>query len=327
MKDYYMVVTQIGSEGLVLVEQKPQLILGRYVVPVPDKPMGSGSFCNVFYAHAEGDTRDEVVVRRLNRSSRNYRPNSEDYFQNGIRTHRAVDQYQDVIAGQRRFPRFLGETEDGYVMEFINGLPLSDRRILSRTATSNETALIVAYQLAQALDTFHRVPVDGRAVRKPMTHADVKPENVMISWNGRLNLLDFDLAVNGNEPEQNPDEFLATPTYMSPGHVSGNLTQPSDLFSYGSVVYRMTHGVKPFEGKDQAFIQAALSASPMLTLLVNPVRSAGYLGEAIKRCWGIGPIENLYGSSSELRKELESELADEGIKPEEVEDRLSKILD
>ncbi len=83
-------------------------------------------------------------------------------------------------------------------------------------------------------------------------HRDLKPENILVSDSLELKIGDFGLAIGTkDEYVTAKDSIVGTPCYMSPEQVRGEaLTEKSDLFSLGIVLYELFAGVNPFLGKD-----------------------------------------------------------------------------
>lgn len=81
-------------------------------------------------------------------------------------------------------------------------------------------------------------------------HLDFKPENVLVTRNGRLRLVDFDLA--RPRPPQ-PKKFSrnpGTPAYMAPEQLLRNaFDHRADVFAYGVCAYELLTGRKPFAGE------------------------------------------------------------------------------
>lgn len=80
-------------------------------------------------------------------------------------------------------------------------------------------------------------------------HMDFKPENVLLTRNGAVRLIDFDLSIRKPEQPMKTKSNPGTPAYMAPEQL---LRQPInhrvDIFAYGVTAYEMLTGQKPFPG-------------------------------------------------------------------------------
>src|SRR5205085_4925817 len=119
------------------------------------------------------------------------------------------------------------------------------------------------------------------AHRAGIVHRDLKPQNIMISGDGRVKLLDFGLA-KLTEPSS-PDDKTATlltaegtiagtVAYMSPEQAQGKpVDSRSDIFSFGTVLYEMVSGRRPFHGDTTlAALSAVLTQEPAPLVGVYP---------------------------------------------------------
>src|SRR5580658_5550373 len=127
--------------------------------------------------------------------------------------------------------------------EKMNAGPLSQRR-------AAEYAVAIARGLAAAHD-------------KGIVHRDLKPDNIFVTKDGRLKILDFGLArqavseaalsgqsatMTGPTPTQ-PGTVMGTIGYMSPEQVRGQtVDHRSDIFSFGAILYEMVSGKRAFKG-------------------------------------------------------------------------------
>ncbi len=132
------------------------------------------------------------------------------------------------------------------VMEYIAGQSLD--RLLSGNSKklSLNTALLLAGELAEALDHAHAQGV---------VHRDMKPANILVTKEGHAKIADFGIAKLDVTNRTLPGEVLGTPAYMSPEQLEGEpVDGRSDLFSLGAILYRMVTGYGPFQGNSAATV-------------------------------------------------------------------------
>ncbi|MGE0128878.1 MAG: serine/threonine-protein kinase [Blastocatellales bacterium] len=135
----------------------------------------------------------------------------------------------------------IGEVEGLHFlsMEFIDGEDLSS--LLRRIGRlPGDKAVEIARQMCAGLAAAHEAGV---------LHRDLKPANVMIDGRGKARITDFGLAVVSEELRG--DEVMAgTPAYMSPEQLIGKeVTQRSDIYALGLVLYELFTGKRVFEAK------------------------------------------------------------------------------
>jgi serine/threonine-protein kinase len=87
-------------------------------------------------------------------------------------------------------------------------------------------------------------------------HLDFKPENVLVTRNAKVRLVDFDLAQPiPEEPKKFSKKNPGTPAYMAPEQLLGQpLSHRADIFSYGVSAYELLTNQKPFPGETPADI-------------------------------------------------------------------------
>jgi len=94
-------------------------------------------------------------------------------------------------------------------------------------------------------------------------HRDLKPSNVLVTQQGRLALLDFGLV--WNIAEDNPERLaVGTPVYMSPEQASDQpLTEASDWYGVGAMLYEALTGRRPFEGESEQVMTRKQTEMPV----------------------------------------------------------------
>jgi serine/threonine protein kinase len=117
-------------------------------------------------------------------------------------------------------------------------------------------------------------------------HLDFKPENVIVSRNAAVRLVDFDLAQPITEKPRKIAKNPGTPAYMAPEQLSGQpIDQRVDVFAFGVAAYELLTNQKPFPGETSAeILNAQTDRSNFLTpRQLNPDIPVG-LEKAILKC-------------------------------------------
>ncbi len=95
-----------------------------------------------------------------------------------------------------------------------------------------------------------------------LVHRDLKPENIIVGPDMRPRILDFGLALLPEEGTGPAARFAGTPLYASPEQVSCQpVTPASDIFSFGSLMFKVLTGRPPFDGQTVQEVRAALLGS------------------------------------------------------------------
>jgi hypothetical protein len=193
------------------------------------------------------------------------------------------------------------------VMPLLRGETLEDR-------LAREGALPVAEVLRLS-----REAAEGLAAAHAagQVHRDVKPANIWLEeGTGRVKLLDFGLArtAEGDVVRTREGALLGTPAYMSPEQADGlTVTERSDLFSLGCVLYRAATGRPPFGGATvTAVLRAVADHQPAPPHEVNPAVPPP-LSDFIMRLLAKSPEDRPDGAAAVAR--ALRDLADRGDQP------------
>ena len=128
-----------------------------------------------------------------------------------------------------------------YVMDFIDGKPLSTIIKEKGSPMSEPEALSVLYQMLDALDSVHK---------NNIWHMDIKPGNILMDGNGQCILIDFGASKQTSlDGSVTASTSLAyTPGYAPPEQMSGNKDcwgPWTDIYSLGATLYFLVSGNRP----------------------------------------------------------------------------------
>ncbi|MBF5045506.1 protein kinase [Aggregicoccus sp. 17bor-14] len=203
----------------------------------------------------------------------------------------------------------LGKYEDNYfiAMEYVSGRDvrtLIERFRKRRTTMPTAQAVFVASKICEGLDYAHRRK-DSRGRDLQIIHRDVSPQNMLISYEGEVKIIDFGIAKAANRSQKTQAGILKGKFgYMSPEQVRGQpIDRRSDVFAVGVILFEMLTGEKLFVGEsDFSTLEKVRNAEVPLPTRLNPQIPAD-LERVLLKALARDPNER-YQWASELQEDL-----------------------
>lgn len=125
------------------------------------------------------------------------------------------------------------------VMELIEGITLK-KYIEKRGKLPFKEAVSIAIQVANGLDAAHKHHI---------VHRDIKPQNIIISKEGKVKVTDFGIAKVASSSTINSSSTMGSVHYISPEQARGGYSdERSDIYSLGITIFEMLTGTVPFDG-------------------------------------------------------------------------------
>src|SRR6266487_2457993 len=194
------------------------------------------------------------------------------------------------------------------VSELLEGETLRDR--MAGDALPQRKAIDYALQIARGLAAAHE---------KGIVHRDIKPDNVFITDDGRVKILDFGLAkltaaadgasqteVPTRKVNTDPGTVMGTMGYMSPEQLKGHpADHRSDIFSFGAILYEMLSGKRAFRGDSMAETMSAILREDPPDLSETNRTVSPALERVVRHCLEKNPAERFH-SARDLAFAIES---------------------
>ncbi len=215
-------------------EQRTPDKVGKYVIV---KEVGRGSTGVVYLSHDPYYRRD-VAIKVYN---------LESHDEDRARVTRKMFLSEAHMVGMLQHPNILpifdaGE-EDGHyyiVTEHVHGARTLSAYCKPDNLLPIDDVVEIMYKCAKALHYAHS---------RGVIHRDIKPSNLMLTQANDVRIIDFGIALVADSDISRIEGIAGSPSYMSPEQVQSlEITNRSDLYSLGAVMYELLTGFRPFRG-------------------------------------------------------------------------------
>ena len=195
----------------------------------------------------------------------------------------------------------VGDDEGVYyiVMELIEGITLKEY-ISKKGKLSVKEATSIAIQVSMGLEAAHSHGI---------VHRDVKPQNIIISTDGKVKVTDFGIAraASSNTISSN---VMGSVHYSSPEQVRGGYSdEKSDIYSLGITLYEMVTGRVPFDGDTTVAIAIKHLQEEMVPPSVYSPDLPYSLGQFIMKCTQKS-VDRRYNKMEDVIEDLKHSLID-----------------
>lgn len=199
------------------------------------------------------------------------------------------------------------------VMELVEGITLK-KYIEKRGRLPYKEAVSIAIQVANGMDAAHKHNI---------VHRDIKPQNIIISKEGKVKVTDFGIAKVASSATINTSASMGSVHYISPEQARGGYSdERSDIYSLGITLFEMLTGTVPFDGDSavSVAVQHIQDSIPLLSQLVEGVPVS--VDKIVLKCTQ-KKTDRRYQSAAELIVDLKKSL----VMPDEDFVRMGSAYD
>jgi predicted Ser/Thr protein kinase len=266
------------------------LIAGRYEL---EQKVGSGGMSKVYKAH------DRLLERTVAlKILHEHYSQDDEYIERFRREARSVAQltHPNVVTV---IDRGEHEGRQYIVFEYIDGENL--KQLVEREGPLPPRQVIeLGLQIASALASAHA---------RGVVHRDVKPQNVILTDEGRPKVTDFGIARSSDvESVTLTGTVMGTSEYIAPEQARGELVDfRSDVYSLGAILYELCTGEVPYPGENPVSVAMRHLHEPVPSARAQRPDIPARLDAAIRKAMAKDPAER-FGSMDDLIVELEASL-------------------
>ncbi|MBJ6760048.1 protein kinase [Myxococcaceae bacterium JPH2] len=203
----------------------------------------------------------------------------------------------------------LHDVEAYMALEYVDGKDLRKVAARVRDRQSPLPLTFILYVMGRVLDALayaHRKRDDDEKELK-LVHRDISPQNILISYEGEVKVIDFGLAKSRlSAAKTNPSIILGKFLYMSPEQARHQpVDRRSDLYAVGLCLYELVSGKNPFDAVPPGELMSAV-ANPKVAALneVEPLTPSSVV-QLVAKALAVDPAQR-FQTAEEFRGRLQT---------------------
>jgi serine/threonine protein kinase len=207
------------------------------------------------------------------------------------------------------FDMGLHEGEAYMALEHVDGKDL--RKVAARARDRNTPlplsfVLFIMGRVLDALAYAHRKRGDDDTELN-LVHRDISPQNILISYEGEVKVIDFGLAKSRlSAAKTNPSIILGKFLYMSPEQARHQpVDRRSDLYAVGLCLYELISGRNPFDSQSASDLMASVAQPQVPPLLQVEPMTPPAVAQLVMKALAVEPSQR-FQSAEELRARLQA---------------------
>ncbi|VEU77143.1 serine/threonine-protein kinase [Mycoplasmopsis columbina] len=203
--------------------------------------IGSGGFAQVYKIQERDNTEDVFYALKYS-----VFPEKSDVETTKKRFAQEIKIYSKVHSSKvaKFIDAFIDEREQYIIMEYVEGTSLKDKLREGRLLPN--VAVNYALQIAEGLSELHSSKI---------IHRDIKSNNIMITRDRNIKIIDFGLALDDNSERYTQEQKIVGSVYYMAPEICVDRSIPtfkSDIYALGILLYEMLTAEYPFKGSNAA---------------------------------------------------------------------------
>jgi len=261
-------------------------------------PLGRGGMAQLYVARDERN--GELCAVKLALSDQPYARLIREARLSAAVRHRGVVRTRRIVRPRGQAP-FM-------VMEYVEGLDLRELLgLCTRRRISPPLAVRLGIVIAvlEALEAVHRAR-RKKGGRLGLIHRDISPSNVILSFDGRIQLCDFGIAIAAGRGLAAPEQIEGKAAYMSPEQARGEpFDRRADVYSVGVLAWELLNGRRMRSAPSRDALLGVAASGQVPPRIVRGIAGEAELFDILTRALSLDPRQR-FATATSMRRALEA---------------------